>query len=58
MRIGVDVGGTKIEAAAIDPSGELVVRKRVPTPANDYPGAVETITALVVFHNKPVAEGD
>ena len=47
MRIGVDVGGTKIEAAAMSPDGELVVRERVPTPANDYPAAVETIAALV-----------
>ena len=47
MRIGVDVGGTKIEAAAMDTAGELVVRERVPTPANDYPAAVETIATLV-----------
>ena len=47
MRIGVDVGGTKIEAAAMDTAGELVVRERVPTPANDYPTAVETIATLI-----------
>ena len=47
MRIGVDVGGTKIEAAAMDSAGELVVRERIPTPMNDYSGAIESIAALV-----------
>ncbi len=47
MRIGVDVGGTKIEAAAMNAEGELVLRRRVATPADDYPGAVEAIARLI-----------
>ena len=47
MRIGVDVGGTKIEAAAIDRRGDIVVRHRIPTPAHDYAAAVEAIAGLV-----------
>lgn len=47
MRIGVDVGGTKIEAAAMNAVGELLHRQRVPTPSDDYSAAVETIAALV-----------
>ena len=47
MRIGVDVGGTKIELAALDAAGEMRLRRRVPTPAGDYGATVEAIGALV-----------
>jgi len=47
MRIGVDLGGTKIEAAALDPAGGIVARRRVATPAGDYGATVEAIGALV-----------
>lgn len=47
MRIGVDVGGTKIEAVAIDAEGQMRIRERVPTPENDYAVAVEAIAALI-----------
>jgi fructokinase len=47
MRIGVDIGGTKIEAAALDRQGEVVLRRRVATPAGDYGGTVEAVRALV-----------
>ena len=47
MRIGVDVGGTKIEAVAIDRRGDIVLRHRIPTPAHDYAAAVEAIAGLV-----------
>src|SRR3954468_6775814 len=43
-RIGIDLGGTKIEIAALDGQGRIVERKRVPTPAGDY---AETIRVLV-----------
>jgi fructokinase len=46
MRIGVDLGGTKIEAIALEGSRE-VLRKRVPTPRGDYPATVALIAALV-----------
>jgi len=47
MRIGVDLGGTKIEIAALDSSGTLHGRRRVPTPAGDYDGTLDAIAALV-----------
>jgi fructokinase len=47
MRIGVDIGGTKIEAAAIDRAGKIVMRQRVPTPPSDYAAAVEAIAGIV-----------
>ncbi len=46
-RIGIDMGGTKIEIAALDASGGERLRRRVPTPAGDYPATVATIAALV-----------
>lgn len=47
MRFGVDLGGTKIEVAALAPSGEIVLRERTPTPKDDYEAIVRAITALV-----------
>ena len=48
MRIGVDVGGTKIEAIALDPEGHELQRVRVATPKGDYDGTVSTIANLVL----------
>jgi fructokinase len=47
MRIGVDLGGTKIEAIAIDPGGRELARRRVPSPAHDYAAIVAAIADLV-----------
>lgn len=47
MRIGVDLGGTKIEVLALSSSGGELARLRVPTPANDYDGTVQTVVDLV-----------
>src|SRR6185437_15230416 len=45
-RIGIDFGGTKIEAAALASSGEIVARQRVPNPGA-YEAAVEAVRGLV-----------
>lgn len=47
MRIGIDVGGTKIEALAIDEHGTELLRYRVDTPRDDYKGTVDAIAGLV-----------
>ena len=47
FRIGVDLGGTKVEGAAIDTSGTTCVRRRLPTPVHDYRGTIEAIVELV-----------
>lgn len=47
MRIGVDLGGTKIEALAMDSRGVELARHRVPTPRHDYDGTVRAIAGLV-----------
>lgn len=46
-RIGVDVGGTKIEAIALDPHGRPLDRRRVATPRGDYPGTLRAVRDLV-----------
>ncbi|MBR0670776.1 ROK family protein [Neoroseomonas soli] len=46
MRLGIDLGGTKIEIVALDRDGAVRLRRRVPTPS-DYAAAVEAIAALV-----------
>lgn len=47
MRIGVDLGGTKTEALALDDTGHELRRVRVPTPQQDYAATLRTIAALV-----------
>ena len=47
MRIGVDLGGTKIEAIALDRDGRERGRRRVPTPRGRYPATLAAITTLV-----------
>ena len=46
MRIGVDLGGTKIEAIALSPGGQETARLRVTTP-RDYAACLDAIAALV-----------
>jgi len=47
VRIGVDLGGTKIEIIALDDNGATVLRRRVPTPAGDYSATVRAVVELV-----------
>ena len=47
MRIGIDLGGTKIEGILLDDQGHEKVRQRVSTPAGDYKGTIQAITDLV-----------
>jgi len=47
VRIGVDLGGTKIEALALADDGAELARRRVATPAGDYPATVRAVAQLV-----------
>jgi fructokinase len=47
VRIGVDLGGTKIELLALADDGRELYRQRTPTPAGDYESTVSRITELV-----------
>ncbi|WP_028771811.1 fructokinase [Shewanella waksmanii] len=46
MRMGIDLGGTKIELVAIDDQGKEIFRKRVPTP-REYQQTLDALTQLV-----------
>ena len=46
-RIGIDLGGTKIEIVALDEAGREALRRRVPTPKADYAATLDAIVALV-----------
>jgi hypothetical protein len=48
MRIGIDLGGTKIEGIALDRGGSEVRRRRVATPRGDYSATLLAIKALVL----------
>ena len=47
MRIGIDLGGTKIEALALGADGRELGRIRVATPRYDYAGTLNTVAQLV-----------
>ncbi len=47
FRIGIDLGGTKTEIAALDRGGGIAFRRRVASPRHDYPATIETIGGLV-----------
>jgi fructokinase len=47
MRIGIDLGGTKIAGIVIGDDGEPVARHRRPAPRNDYPATVDAIADVV-----------
>jgi len=47
LRLGVDLGGTKIEIVALANDNAELLRRRVPTPRDDYPGTLDAIAGLV-----------
>ncbi|MFC3151886.1 ROK family protein [Litoribrevibacter euphylliae] len=47
MKIGIDLGGTKIECVVISEDHQIVFRERLPTPKGDYAATVNTIEQLV-----------
>jgi fructokinase len=53
-RIGVDVGGTKIEVAALDATGATLFRKRQPTAPADYAATVEAVAGLVTAADQAI----
>jgi fructokinase len=47
MRIGIDLGGTKIEIIALGDGGDVLLRERVTTPQGDYRATVRAVAGLV-----------
>ena len=55
LRIGIDLGGTKIEVLALDGAGREVFRKRIPTPQGDYAATLRTVATLVAEAEREIA---
>ncbi|MGZ5176877.1 MAG: ROK family protein [Burkholderiales bacterium] len=47
IRIGIDLGGTKTEIIALDERRTELLRRREPTPSDDYPATLELVVRLV-----------
>jgi len=56
LRIGVDLGGSKIELIALDAAGREALRKRVPTPQGDYAGTLQAVAGLVAQAETALSE--
>jgi fructokinase len=55
-KIGVDLGGTKIESILLDENLIVLKRKRIPTPQNDYREIIDAISSLVLDTCKNVSD--
>lgn len=55
MRIGIDLGGTKIEAAVMDGNGRIVARNRMATPQKDYSATLNVVADLIAGLEKDLA---
>ena len=54
-KIGIDLGGTKIEIAVVDSNEGLIYKDRTPTPQHSYTAILDAICALVdktITHQK------
>ena len=47
MKLGIDLGGTKIEGIVLSKEGVTLSRERIPSPGNNYSGILDSIRALV-----------
>ncbi len=47
IRIGIDLGGTKIEGIALSEAGNEVYRQRITTPQGDYSATLRSIVELI-----------
>ena len=54
LRLGIDLGGTKIEAVLLDGAGSVVWKKRNPSPRNDYSATLSALEALVIEARRAV----
>jgi fructokinase len=47
LRMGIDLGGTKIEALVLEGNGNELARERIPTPSGDYAATLQALAGLV-----------
>jgi len=55
-KLGVDLGGTKTEAILLDEDLNVLERKRIQTPQNDYQGIINSISSLVLDISKNISD--
>ena len=55
-KLGVDLGGTKIEAVLLDESFNVIKRKRILTPQNNYKNILDSISSLVMEISENVSD--
>lgn len=55
-KLGVDLGGTKTEAVLLDENFNVIERKRIPTPQNDYQQILNSISSLVLDISENVSD--
>jgi fructokinase len=48
MRLGIDLGGTKIAAIVLDEDGRVVWERRTPAPRDDYRATIEALAGVVI----------
>jgi len=58
MRIGVDLGGSKIETIVLGDDGDVLLRERVATPQGDYAATLAAVAGLVAAAETKVGAGD
>jgi fructokinase len=56
IRIGIDLGGTKIEIIVLAPDGSELLRRRIATPQGDYRGTVAAVASLVRAAEKELGQ--
>ncbi len=56
LRLGIDLGGSKIEIVALDADGRELLRRRVATPQGDYRATLATVAALVEAAEEELGE--
>lgn len=57
MRLGVDLGGSKIEIIALGDDGNVLLRERVATPQGDYAATLRAVAGLVAAAEARVGAG-
>ena len=55
-KLGVDLGGTKIESILLDENFNVLQRKRIPTPQNDYQEILNSISSLVLELSENISD--
>jgi len=56
MRLGIDLGGSKIEIVALGAGGHELLRRRLPTPRDDYAETLAVIVGLVAAAERDLGE--